>query len=39
MLSLAAACGPIVQIPVNLPPRDAPLEVRTAAYRARAADL
>ena len=37
--SLAAACGPIVRIPVNLPPRDAPMEVRAAAYRAHAADL
>jgi hypothetical protein len=37
--SLAAACGPIVRIPVNLPPRDAPMEVRAAAYRAQAADL
>lgn len=39
VLALAAACGPIVRIPVNLPPRDAPMEVRVAAYRAHAADL
>ncbi len=38
-LSIAAACGPIARIPLSLPSRDAPMEVRAAAYRARAADL
>lgn len=38
-LVLVASCGPITRIPLNLPQRDAPLEVRVGAYRARAATL
>lgn len=36
-LALVASCAPLERIPRNLPPRDAPLDVRVAAYRARAA--
>lgn len=36
-LGLVASCAPLERIPLNLPPRDATLDVRVAAYRARAA--
>jgi len=34
LVLLAAACAPVARVPLALPPREAPLEVRAAAYRA-----
>lgn len=31
---LLAACAPVARVPIALPPREAPLEVRAATYRA-----
>lgn len=37
-LCVATACAPIARVPLRLPPRDAPTEVRAMAYRANAAE-
>lgn len=36
---LAAGCAPTVRVPITLPPREAPLEVRAATYRANMASV